>query len=115
MGNFLVYPKGVDEIGNEILGLKKIDNGLAFPEKNQQLRNNLSYLPNAKRELSAEGRALILAIDGESLAEQFEIMGLESATPALKERLLVLKELAQKPAITIKEINTEMSKIGKKR
>lgn len=113
-GNFLVYSKGADEIGNEILGLKKIDNGLAFPDKNQQLRNNLSYLPNAKRELSEEGRAKILAIDENVLATQFEIMGLESAIPALKERIPILKELAKQPGITIKEINTAMSKIGKK-
>ncbi|MBU6446581.1 MAG: hypothetical protein KGQ49_04210, partial [Verrucomicrobia bacterium] len=33
-GNFLVYPKGIDTLGNEILGLKKIDNGLAFPDSN---------------------------------------------------------------------------------
>lgn len=114
LGNFLVYPKGVDEIGNEILALKKIDNGLAFPDKNKNLRNNLSYLPNAKRELSAEGKAKIAAIDVEAIAKQFEEMGLESAIPALKERILVLQELAQRPGITLKEINTEMSKIGKK-
>ncbi len=114
MGNFLVYPKGVDQIGNEILGLKKIDNGLAFPEKNQQFRNNLSYLPNAKRELSEEGRAKIEAIDINALSLQFEKMGLEGSTFALKERMVALKELASKPGVTIKEINTEMSQLGKK-
>lgn len=113
-GNFLVYPKGSDEIGNEILGLKKIDNGLAFPDKNQQFRNNLSYLPNAKRGLSEEGKAKIAAIDVDILASQFEKMGLESAIPALKERIPILKELAKQPSLTIKEINTAMSKIGKK-
>ncbi len=114
MGNFLVYPKGVDEIGNEILGLKKIDNGLAFPDKNQQLRNNLSYLPNAKRELSEVGRAKIAAIDIDLLAKQFEQMGLESAIPAMRERISFLQQIAQQPGITLKEINTVMSKIGKK-
>lgn len=114
MGNFLVYPKGTDEIGNEILGLKKIDNSLAFPDKNSQLRNNLAYLPNARRELSEEAKAKIAAIDIDLLAEQFEQMGLESAIPALKERIPVLQRLAQEPGMTIKEINKAMSNIGKK-
>lgn len=114
MGNFLVYPKGFDSIGNEILGLKKIDNGLAFPEKNKQLRNNLSYLPNAKRELSDAAKAKIAAIDVDSLAAQFENLGLDSAVPALKERIAKLQELAQQPNITIKELNTAMTNIGKK-
>jgi hypothetical protein len=113
-GNFLVYSKGFDEIGNEILGLKKIDNGFAFPDKNRQLRNNLSYLPNAKRGLSDEGKAKIAAIDVDLLAAQFEKVGLESAIPALRERIPILQELARRPGITIKEINTAMSKIGKK-
>jgi len=114
MGNFLVYPKGVDEIGNEILSLKKIDHGLAFPDKNRQLKNSLSYLPNAKRPLSAEGKAKIAAVDGEQLAKQFEQMGLESAVAALKERISILQALAKKTDITIQEIDRAMSKIGKK-
>lgn len=114
LGNILVYPKGVDSIGNEILGLKKIDNGLAFPDKNTQLRNNLTYLPNAKMELSDEAKAKILAIDVDQLVEQFEKMGLSSATEALKERIPLLKELAEREGITIKKINKELSKIGKK-
>jgi hypothetical protein len=114
MGNFLVYPKGTDEIGNEILGLKKIDNGLAFPDKNQQLRNNLSYLPNARRELSAEAKAKIAAMDVDALSLQFEQMGLDSAVSALRERIPYLQQLAQEPGMTIKEINKAMSNIGKK-
>jgi hypothetical protein len=114
MGNFLVYPKGVDEVGNEILGLKKIDNGLAFPDKNEQLRNNLVYLPNAKSPLSEEAKCKIAAIDVDLLAKQFELMGLESAIPALKSRISYLKSLANEPGITIKEINRQMTKLGKK-
>lgn len=113
-GNFLVYPKGVDEIGNEILGIKKIDNSLAFPDKNQQLRNNLSYLPHANKTLSEEAKAKIRAVNVEALIQQFELMGLESAVPALVERIKKLKELAETPEITIKEINKAMSKMGKK-
>ncbi len=113
-GNFLVYSKGTDAIGNEILGLKKIDNGLAFPDKNQQLRNNLSYMPNAHRPLSDRAKEKIAAIDVDLLARQFEQMGLESAIPALRERVAAMKEAAQRPGITIKEMNQVMSNIGKK-
>lgn len=113
-GNFLVYSKGIDAIGNEILALKKIDNGLAFPDKNQQLRNNLSFMPNAGQELSDESKAKILAIDVEKLAAEFEKVGLESAIPALKERIPFLQELVKREKITIREINNELSRIGKK-
>ena len=114
MGNFLVYPKSVDAIGNEILGIKKIDNGLAFPDENEGFRNSLSYLPNAEKELSSEARAKILAIDANLLAIQFEKMGLESASFALKKRITALQKLVNQEGITIKEINQELSKIGKK-
>lgn len=115
MGNFMVHPIGVDEIGNEIFGLKKIDNGLAFPDKNQQLRNNLRYLPNARMPLSDEARAKIAAIDVDQLAKQFEEMGLDSAVGAMKERIAYLKEVASDPTITIKEIDSKMSKMDKKK
>lgn len=106
--NFLVYSKGVDAIGNEILALKKIDNGLAFPDKNQQLKNSLSFMPNATRELSDEAKAKILAIDVDQLAAQFEKVGLESATAALKERISFLQELVKREKITIRELNNEL-------
>ncbi|MBX7065763.1 MAG: hypothetical protein K1X28_00890 [Parachlamydiales bacterium] len=113
-GNFLVYSKGVDAVGNEILGLKKIDNGLAFPDKNKQLRNNLAYMPNAKRELSEETKAKILAIDPDALAAEFEKVGLESAIPAMRARISTLQELVMRENITIGDINSELSKIGRK-
>jgi hypothetical protein len=111
-GNILVYAKGTDAIGNEILGLKKIDNGLAFPDKNRQLHNSLSNLPNARRPLSEEGRAKIAALDPDALSAQLEAYGLSSAVPALRERIAYLKELSQKPDITLHQINQEMSKLG---
>jgi hypothetical protein len=114
MGNFLVYPKSVDAIGNEILGIKKIDNGLAFPEKNEQLRNNLRYLPNAHEHLSEEGRSKIAALSIESLQEKLKAFGMESASEALVERLTVLKELAQHPEFTLRDIDTRMARIGEK-
>lgn len=109
--NILVYAKGTDSIGNEILGIKKIDNGLAFPDKNRELRNALAYLPNAKRPLSEEGRIKIETLDIERLSQELETYGLGSAVPALQKRLTRLKELAKQPEITLYQINKEMKKL----
>jgi hypothetical protein len=109
-GNILVYPKGTDAIGTEILGFKKIDNGLAFPDKNKQLHNALSYLPNAKRSLSEEAREKIAALDIEALSEQLIAYGLESAVHACKRRIVRLQQLAARPGITLYEINKKMAK-----
>ena len=113
LNNFLVYPKSSDAIGNEVLGIKKIDNGLAFPEKNEQLRNNLRNLPNANRTLSIEGRDKIAALSIDDLSNQLKQFGLDGSIEALRQRLAVLKELAQQPGLTLREINNRMSLIGK--
>ncbi len=110
-GNFLCYPKGVDALGNEILGIKKIDNGLAFPEKNKQLRNHLANLPNAKLSLSEGARAKIAAIDVDAIAQKLENHHLETSVKAFRERMSALKGLAQDPSLTIQEINRKMGKI----
>lgn len=115
MGNFLVYPKEIDGIGNEILGLIKIDNGLAFPETNLTFRNNLAYLPNADKVLTERAKAKIAKIDVQALSELFQKMGLESAIDAMKERIFLLQNISQKDGITIREINSKISKIGRKR
>ena len=113
LNNFLVYPKSTDAIGNEILGIKKIDNGLTFPEKNEQLRNNLRYLPNANRCLSTEGRDKIAALSIENLSRQLTQFGLTGSIEALRQRIAVLKELAQRQNLTLSEIDYRMSLIGK--
>ncbi|MES2272707.1 MAG: hypothetical protein V4487_00745 [Chlamydiota bacterium] len=112
MGNILVYPKGYDALGNEILGLKKIDNGLAFPDKNEQLRNNLVYLPNGSLPLSDSAKCKIANLNVDQMADLYRSYGLESAIPALQIRIPLLQEYAQKPGITIKELNAYMAKIG---
>lgn len=114
MGNLLAYPKSVDEFGHQIYGIKKIDNGLAFPDRNKQLRNNLAYMENAHMPLSDAAKEKIAKMDVEALAEQFKIYGLDSAIPALKERIPYLQKLAQQPDITIYEINKAMAAIEAK-
>lgn len=114
LNNFLVYPKSVDAVGNEILGIKKIDNGLAFPDKNEELRNNLQFLPNADLPLSSRIRAKIAALSPESLQKTLRSYGLDSASQALVERLTVLKELAKQDTITIGTINQRMELLGQR-
>lgn len=106
--NFLTYPKMIDSLGREIFGIKKIDNGLSFPEKNRQLRNHLLLLNNAKRPLSPYGRMKIANIDVRALVEQCEIYGLENSIPALKERIVALQKIIQMPQITIEGINNAL-------
>lgn len=113
--NFLIYPKSADAVGHEVLGVKKIDNGLTFPEKNEGLRNNLAYLPNASRKLSEEGKSKIAAISIDDLAEKLNQFGLNGSADALRQRLLLLKELAQRDDLSIKEINQLMAGIGQKK
>jgi len=113
LNNFLVYHKSTDSIGNEILGIKKIDNGLAFPEKNEQLRNNLRYLPNANCLLSEEGRTQIAELSIEQLTEQMKQFGLDESVDALRQRVDVLKQLAERQDLTLYEIDYRMSLIGK--
>jgi len=113
LNNFLVYPKSTDAIGHEILGIKKIDNGLTFPEKNEEQRNNLRYLPNADRCLSAEARDKIAAISIEDLCKQLSQFGLTGSIDALRQRIAVLKELAQQQNLTLREIDYRMSILTK--
>lgn len=114
-GNFLVYPKRIDAIGNEILGIKKIDNGLAFPEKNQQLRNHLAFLPNASQTLSASLKEKIASLDANRFDELLRYHNLDASAPALAQRIGKLKELASRPGITIRQINSELSQLGHNR
>jgi hypothetical protein len=112
-GNFLVYPKSIDSVGNEILGIKKIDNGLAFPEQNEQLRNNLRYLPNAKHPLSDSLREKIASLSIDTLVRTLDQLGLSGSSQALRERLSYLKELVStQPDLSINEIDTLMSEIN---
>ena len=104
-GNFLAYLKGFNSSGHQIFGIKKIDNGLAFPDENRQLRNDLVILENSNLPLSDSAKEKIAKIDIDQLAEQLKIYHLESAIPALRERIEYLQKIVQEPGITIKSIN----------
>lgn len=113
LGNFLVYPKTYDEIGNQILGIQKIDNGLAFPEINKGFRNSLSHLPNANRALSQETLMKVHLINVDQLANILCENELTSAIISMRERIEKLQSLLQQnPSLTIKQINSELSKLS---
>jgi hypothetical protein len=104
-GNFLTYPKGKDEFGQTIFGLKKIDSGLAFPDTYGSFYNILAQLPNAKQTLSEEGRQKILDLNPEGVAAILRENGLESSIPAARERIDFLKNLITDSSLTIKAMN----------
>ncbi len=111
-GNFLVTPKRVDEIGNQIFGLKKIDNGLAFPEINGHLINTLSHLPNAKRPLSYAALAKIKKLDPDAMESILKQHGLDGAAPAMRARIEALQQITKThPEMSIKAINKRLKKI----
>lgn len=113
-GNFLVTPKRVDSIGNQIFGLKKIDNGLAFPEHPSHLINSLTSLPNAKHPLSAKTIAKIHAIDPDALVELLTKHNLEDSQETMRNRISALQSLLKKdPSISIRTINKKLSKYEK--
>jgi hypothetical protein len=112
-GNFLVTPKRVDEIGNQIFGLKKIDNGLTFPEINGQLINTLSHLPNAKRPLSDAALSKIEKLNADAMEDILTQHGLGGASPAMKARIEALQQITKKhPEMSLKAINKSMAKIN---
>ena len=113
LGSFCVYVKEVDPLGREILGIKKIDNSLAFPEKNEQLRNGLIHLPNTKRPLSENAKEKIMYIDVDAIVNRLCFYEMDECIDAFVERIEILKKLAQREGMSIYEINYRMCLIGK--
>ena len=111
--NILTFVLRYDKNGQEIYGLKKIDNALTFPEKNQGLQNALIHLPNVNKPLSSEGIQKLAAADVEALSEQMKKYGLETAIPAFRERMALLKELILEPNITIAQVNQRLENLSK--
>lgn len=104
-GNLLLYPKYLPEEGEPLFGLKKIDNGLCFPEKNSGLLNSLSVLPNAKQPISPSLREKIANIPVDTIDELLEKYEMQSTRTAFMERIEILQTLALREAITLEEID----------
>ena len=105
-GNFLFYPKEIKKDELIVYGIKKIDNGLSFPEKNTTFTNFLMYFDSANDPLSDRIKEKIKEIPIEEIAKKMQ--ELELAIPAISafvERIHVLQELAKRPGISTYEIN----------
>ena len=113
-GNFRTYVKRVDETGKEIYGIKKIDNSLSFPEQNAQYNNVLAWMPNAVEALSHTFKKKIAALPMDALMEWMDVYGLSASKPAFQERMVILKELADREGITLAEIDLRLSLLSKK-
>lgn len=107
--NFLVYVKSRDESGKKIYGIKKIDNGLSFPEKNTNYSNILTWAPNARFPISDSLKQKICQLPLQRMLQKMEDYELTCAKEAFLERVDILQQLAQKPGITIGEIDLRLN------
>lgn len=108
-GNFLAFVKGIDENGEKIYGIKKIDNGLSFPEKNTRYVNILSWAPNAILPISQELKQKIANLPTEQILSAMDDYGLSSCKEAFMERLEIMKELAQREEMTLGEVDLRLT------
>ncbi len=108
-GNFLTFVKRTDENGKKIYGIKKIDNGLSFPEKNTQYTNILAWIPNAIQPISPKLKQKIAQLPMEPILNRMDDYELFSCKDAFKERVEIIKELAQREGITIGEIDLRLT------
>ncbi|MGC1879420.1 MAG: hypothetical protein WA678_08620 [Rhabdochlamydiaceae bacterium] len=108
-GNFLSFVKRVDGNGKKIYGIKKIDNGLSFPEKNTLYTNILTWAPNAILPISAELKQKISHLPVEQILKRMDAYELSDCKEAFNERVGILKELSQREEISIGEIDLRLS------
>jgi hypothetical protein len=116
MGNFRVYVKRVNEKGEKIYGIKKIDNSLSFPRKHQtDYLNVLRWLPNALFPLSSELKTKIALTPIEHILDKAAIYELETCREPFKERIDILKQLAQREGITLAEVDIRISLLSQEK
>lgn len=97
--NLRAYP-----IGNGKYGLKKIDNGLAWPEKNSGLFNFLSLLPNGNSPLSEKAKDKIRKIPIAEIIERLHTYEMDACVDAYVERMDLLKQWIEEE-LSIAQIN----------
>ena len=103
VGNF---PASKDAKG--IYHLKKIDNGLAFPNENSNLFNVLYFLPHAHATLSLRMRESIQELPIDAMVDAIHYFEMEECLEAFEERIHVLQELGKRDNITLSEIDMRL-------
>jgi hypothetical protein len=111
--NFRAYIKRINETGKKIYGIKKIDNGLSFPEKNTQYINILTWMPNALAPISEKLKQKIGSLPIVEILMRMESYELFSCEEAFQERIEILKTLSQTEGITIGEIDLRMTLLSR--
>ena len=99
--------------GNIVYGIQKIDNSLSFPESNAGFFNALMYFPNALEPLSSRTRLQIAAIPIENIEQYISKYGLNSASTAFHQRISILKKLIEREDITYYECSLRLSLLEK--
>lgn len=96
-------------ISQELLySMRKFDNALAFPERNAELVNCLSYLPNANDPLPDRIKEKILHLPISAIVEEFTLYEMEPTLDAFFERVEILQELCQRVGLTMAEVDVRM-------
>jgi hypothetical protein len=108
-GNFRTFIKRVDENGKKIHGIKKIDNGLSFPESNTQYVNILTWVPNAIQPISQELKQKIIHLPVKLILNTMDKYELSRCKDAFKERVEVIQKLSQREGITLGEIDLRLT------
>jgi hypothetical protein len=110
-GNILVYPKGVQENGRPLWGLKIIDLCLTFPETNSHLLNTLPDTLLAPSTLPEWAEQWIQNLSIEEIMAISSKYHLHGAADATRERIEALKMLATQN-LSIEEIDTRLKYLG---
>jgi len=112
-GNFRVY-EGMNESGQKKFRMEKVDNGLAFPDKNKGLSHCLDELPHLGKFLSDRGKKRILNWDVEAFATLMTTYGKSpEAVDAFKNRIACLrKEIEKNEKVTLKELDSAINKLS---
>jgi hypothetical protein len=107
-GNFRVYLKRYDASGQPVFGIKKVDNGLSFPEKNTGFMNFLAYFPNAKQPLPSAMKDKIMNIPIDLVVEDMHSLDMDACSDAFLKRVSILQNLAQREGMSCYEINLRL-------
>jgi len=103
VGNFPAI-KGEDTIYH----LKKIDNGLAFPNQNSNLFNVLYFLPHARQPLSERLKKSIEQLPLDEMIEAILFFEMAECKEAFIERMDVLQSLSRRADMTFCELDMRL-------
>ena len=91
-----------------IYHLKKIDNGLAFPNQNSNLFNVLYFLPQGRLKISKYLQERIAKLPIKEMSEAILYFEMEECREAFKERVEILQQLAERDSLTLSEIDMRL-------